>query len=256
MARGAPKGPGLRVMLSNPTEEKHMATRKRKPKKKRTAKKNPSRPRRRNKHGPRSQSGAATRAGGRQRRTGRRRHHNPAPARRRRRRHNPSFGGMEKLVMTGLKAIGGGVLGVLAGRLLESKVAQPPRTMGAIEVAAGLAGLWAGVKFGQPAIGLGFAGGLGGVQGGGKLLDSFMTPAAPPAMPPPPGGAPQMPPAATPPDAMAAVEAVDEDGDMEGAEGMAAVETADDDEDDDEDTSGEFTQDGGFPFTGSTPEYG
>jgi hypothetical protein len=250
MARGAPKrGPGLRVLLSNPEETTMATRRKKKTTKKRAKRANPTR-RRRRRNAPKRHAAAGYTVG---KSRVRRRKLNPGKRHHRRRRHNPSFGGagMKQLVMTGLKAVAGGMIGVLAGRMLEAHVSQPPRTMGAIEVAAGLAGLYIGSKMGQPAIGLGFAGGLGGVQGGAKLLDSFTTPtppAVPPGMPPPPA----MPAGATPPDAMAAVETVDE-GDLEGAEGLAAVEVADEDEEGAPYFGGD---DGAFPFSGSTPEYG
>ncbi len=140
---------------------------------------------------------------------------------RRRRNAGPSIGGMsgKKLAMlTGL-AVAGGLIGLFASGQVDAHVAQSPRILGAGKLALAGAGILAGIKLGQPAIGLGAAAALG-ASGGMNLLASFTAPPAatgapPPAMPPP-GGDPY----AMPPPQMAAV--VD-DYDMAGHEGMAAI---------------------------------
>lgn len=252
---------GLRALLSNPTEKKTMATKKRKKKsggKRRAAKKNPAtRKRRRSVSGP-LQAGARRRRSRRSNPGRKTAHHG------RRRRRNPSmfgFGGGGKMssAKTAAKAIVGGLLGLVAGRLIESRISQPAKTMAAIEIGTALVAAYLGAKtFKQPELAYGFAAGLGGVQGGGKLLDAFTTPAPAPAP-----ASPQVP-ATTDGSAAAAqmaavtMRAIEEGGDLEGAEGMAAVESAPMDEND-PDAPADFSEAGGYgddPFAGSVPAYG
>lgn len=128
--------------------------------------------------------------------------------------------GKKLAMLTGL-AVAGGLLGLFASQQVDSHVAQSPRTLGAGKLALAGLGLLAGIKGGQPAVGLGLAAALG-ASGGMNLLSSFQ---APPAVPPAAGGAPPLPPGGDPyasPPQMAAVVDVD-DGDINGHEGMAAV---------------------------------
>lgn len=157
-----------------------------------------------------------------------RRASNPAPVRRtrrsharktvhRRRRSNPGGGaklGMKRVGMLAGLAVIGGVVGVMAGQAVESRVAQPARTLGIGELLLAAGGVLLGAKFGQPVLGLGFAAGLG-AQGAKNVINSFGTAAVPP---------PAMPAGAAPPPALAAV--VDVDDDINGHEGLAAVEDA------------------------------
>jgi hypothetical protein len=116
----------------------------------------------------------------------------------RRRRRNPGFGGSS--LKTAAKSIGmlfAGVLGgALAARQVEAHVAQPPRTIGLLELGLGagvilLSGKKTAKGSGLAALATGIGAGFA-FAGGTKVFDSIMTPAAPTA-----GGAPAMPPTPT-----------------------------------------------------------
>lgn len=126
-----------------------------------------------------------------------------------------SPGGKKLAVLTGM-AIVGGLIGLFASQQVDARVAQPPRTLGLAKVLLAGGGLWAGVKSGHPAIGVGLAAALG-ASGGMNLLASMQTPPAAPAT----AGAPPMPGADAPPQMAAVIDAEPED--MQGHEGMAAV---------------------------------
>lgn len=225
-----------------------MATRKRKTAKRRT-RRNPTKrhvaPRKRRRH--RSSTGLAVR---------RNPSHGPIVGyrkkqhRRRSTRRNPSISTADwkKLgIATAIAAVGG-FAGVAATTALESHVSQPPRTLGLIKLAAAALGLYAGAKVGQPLAGIAFAGAMG-ASAGKDLVSSFSGAAAPAAAAGAAAAGAGANGASTDPAAQAAaaqqqadMQAVmDDDDDMDGADGMAAV--YDDDENDDdafEDGQGDF----------------
>jgi len=138
------------------------------------------------------------------------------PFRRRRNAGGGSVSSKKLAMLTGV-AIVGGLIGLFASQQVDARVAQPPRMLGLGKMALAGAGLYAGIKAGQPAIGVGLAAALG-ASGGMNLLASFQAPpaaAAPPAMPP----------ADAPPQMAAVIDAPDDEG-MAGYEGMAAVQDA------------------------------
>lgn len=209
-----------------------MATRKRRTKRRTTKRKAPRRTtvvvksnpsRRRRRHNPRRRARRSN-PGVRSFVAARRTH--------RRRRSNPSIGShdLKKLGIAAAIAAVGGFAGVAATTLLEGRVSQPPRTLGILKLALGAAGVWAGAKVGQPLAGIAFAGAVG-ASAAKDLVDSFGAGAGAPAA----AGQPALPPGAAgaadaqaQAQAAADMQAVMDDDDMDGAEGMAAVFDGDD----------------------------
>jgi hypothetical protein len=76
-------------------------------------------------------------------------------------RRNPPSLGLKKVGMMAAMVIVGGGAGVLAARQVEAHVAQPPLTLGLLEIGLGTLGLFAALKMGSTCPGLGFAAGAG-----------------------------------------------------------------------------------------------
>jgi hypothetical protein len=265
-AKSRSKKAGVRVPISNPgnvNEKKRTTMAKRKKRKtatkRRAAPKSNPPAKKRRRRAKRNPAPPPTR---RRRRVSSKRRSSSS---RRRRIGNPSGAGWKKLAMLGGLAVAGGLAGYFAKNQVEAHLAQPTTTVGLAELGLAAFGLLVGVKMGHPVLGLGFAT-VAGVSGAQKVAQGI------PGFPAMMGGAPpQLPPGTDPTAAygsfadaagnvwgsgqMGAVVDVD-DGDMNGAEGMAAVQDAIDVDDEGvpifEDEEGSELN----PYTGSQQPWG